>query len=344
MKGVILSGGKGSRLAPITDDYPKQLVPVLGKPILFHCIDNLKKAEINDVQIVLSHETGKIIEEKVKAENFDMNISFIYQDEPRGLAHAIGINKDFTGDDDFVVLLGDNILDESLFKLRRKYYDSKTDSLILIKEVDHPYDFGVVKFGADGKAEKLVEKPKEFISSYAIVGVYIFNKSIYDQIEVLKPSHRGELEITDAISNQVESNINVSTHILESYWFDSGTRAGLLEANKTLLIEANKFDNVDSNVKDSYLHGNIDIKEKTSIENSNLMGPIYIGKNVKIYNSTIGPFTTIADNCVIENCELQETIVMEDTFIKDAYCIASVVHRGMEIEGKQTIINKLFAG
>ncbi len=344
MKGIILSGGKGSRLAPITDDYPKQLVPVLGKPILFHCIENLRKAGIDQIQIVLSHETGKLIEERIAQENFGANISFIYQDAPLGLAHAVSINKDFTGSDDFVVVLGDNIFDESLSKMSAKFYETHADSLILIKEVDRPYDFGVVKFNADGKAERLVEKPKTFISKHAIVGVYFFNPSIYKAIDIIQPSARNELEITDAISVQVESGASVVTHILQSYWFDSGTRSGVLEANKTLLLESNKFDNVDSLIRNSYLHGNIAIRERSIIEDSNLMGPIHIGKNVRIYNSTIGPFTTIADNSVIENSELQETIVMDNASIKDSLVISSIIHRNTQIETKQMIVNRLFAG
>ncbi len=341
MKGIILSGGKGSRLAPITDNYPKQLVPVMGRPILFHCIENLRKADIYDIQIVLNPETGKLIEEKVRQEDFGVNISFLYQDAPRGLAHAVGINREFTGDDDFTVILGDNIFDEPLVKMVKKFYDTKADSLILIKEVDRPYDFGVVKFSEEGKAEKLVEKPKTFVSRHAIVGVYLFSKNIYKFIDQVQPSPRGELEITDAISAQVESGESVTTHILNSYWFDSGTRDGILDANKTLLIESNKFDNVDSTIRDSYLHGNIAVKEKTVIEGSNLMGPIFIGKNVRIYNSTLGPFTAIADNCIIENSEVQDSIVMESTSVRDSTLISSVIHKNLDICGKQFIINKL---
>ncbi len=343
MKGIILSGGKGSRLAPITDNYPKQLVPVIGKPILFHCIETLKKADITEIQIVLNPETGKLIEEKVHKENFGVNISFLYQDAPKGLAHAIGINREFTGDDDFTVILGDNIFDEPLSKMVNKFYANKADSLILIKEVDRPYDFGVVTFDANGRAQSLVEKPKTFVSKHAIVGVYLFNKTIYKFIDKIEPSLRGELEITDAIAAQVESKANVITHILDSFWFDSGTREGLLDANKTLLIESNKFDNVDSTVRDSYLHGNISVKEKTIIEGSNLMGPIFIGKNVKIYNSTLGPFTAISDNCVIENSEIQDSIVMENTMIRDSMLISSVMHHKLDVNGKQLIINKLYA-
>lgn len=343
MKGVILSGGKGSRLAPVTDNYPKQLIPVLGKPILFHCIDHLKKAGIDDICIVLSPQTGKTIEAEVAKANLGANITYIYQDEPRGLAHAVGITRDYVGDDDFIVLLGDNLFDKALADLKNDFYASKADTLILLKTVDRPYDFGVVQFDENGRAKQLVEKPKSFVSNYAIVGVYIFNNKIFNAIDSIKPSARGELEITDAIALQVNEKFNVQINVLDSYWFDSGTREGLLNANKTLLIESNKFDNVNSTIRNSYLHGKIGLREDSVVEGSNLMGPIFLGKNVRIYNSTLGPFTTVGDNCVIENSELQDTIVMENTCIRDSTLISSLIHKSMKISGKMFIINRLYA-
>lgn len=343
MKGVILSGGKGSRLAPITDNYPKQLLSVVGKPILFHCIDYLRRADIDEICIVLSPHTGKIIEEAILNAGLDSSISFIYQDEPRGLAHAIGCTKDFIGNDDFAVLLGDNLFDKPLNDLKETFYHNKADSLLLIKEVDRPYDFGVVQFDKTGKAQRLVEKPKSFISKYAIVGVYLFNNKIFEAINILKPSPRGEFEITDAISIQVDQGLNVQTEILTSYWFDSGTRVGLLDANKTLLIDSSKFDNVNSKVKNSYLLGNIAIQSNSVIEDSNIMGPVFIGKNVIIRNATIGPFTTIADGCRIENTELQDTIVMENTIITESKIYSSVLFKDLKVRHQSLIINQLYA-
>lgn len=344
MKGVILSGGKGSRLAPITDNYPKQLVPVLGKPILFHCIEHLKKAGITEICIVLSPQTGKLIEEAIKKENFiGISIQFIYQDEPRGLAHAVGITRDFVGKDDVLVLLGDNLFDRSLGDMIESFYHNQSDSLILLKEVDRPYQFGVVKFDEQGRAEKLVEKPKEFVSNYAIVGVYIFSSKIFDAIDQIEPSSRGEFEITDAIALQVTNKLNIQTDILKSFWFDSGTREGLLDANKHLLISNHKFNNVDCTVTDSFMHGNIGLDKGSLIEKSNIMGPVFIGKNVKIFNSTIGPFTTIADNCYIENSELQETIVMEGTRVNNSQIYSSIIFKNLKIKYQPRIINELYA-
>lgn len=343
MKGVILSGGKGQRLAPITNNYAKQLVPVLGRPILFHCIDYMRRADINDICIILSPHTGKQIEESIAAAKFDARISFIYQEEPLGLAHAINCTKDFVGDSDFTVLLGDNLFDKPLVDLHETFYKNKSDSLILIKTVDRPYDFGVVQFDESGKAQRLVEKPKTFVSNYAIVGVYLFNSKIFDAISKIKPSGRGELEITDAISLQVETGLNVQTERLESYWFDSGTRIGLLDANKTMLIDSSKFDNVNSRVRNSYILGNVAVHNDTVIDDSNIMGPVFIGKNVKISNSIIGPFTTIADGCRVENSELQETVVMEDTRITNSKIYSSIIFRDLNIRHQPLIINQLYA-
>ncbi len=343
MKAVILSGGKGSRLSPITDKYPKQLIPVLGKPILFHCIDYLRQADIKDICIIISPETGPCIQEELQNYNYDVQLSFIVQEEPLGLAHAVALAKDFVGQDDFTVLLGDNLFDKALTELKESFYESQSDSLILLKEVDRPYDFGVVKFDANGKAQQIVEKPKELISKYAIVGVYIFKPNIFDFISKINPSKRGELEITDAIALQVQEGLDVHTSILESYWFDSGTREGLLDANKRYLIAAKKFDNINASIRDSYLLGNIALGEASYIENSNLMGPIYIGKNTRIINSVIGPYTTIADNCVIQNTELQETVVMSNTKILNSNITSSLIFKDLELKNEELIINKLLA-
>ncbi len=343
MKGVILSGGKGSRLSPITDNYPKQLIPILGKPILFHCIDNLRQAGIHDICIIISPETGPMIQKELQDYNYLNKITFIVQDEPKGLAHAINLSKSFVGNDDFTVLLGDNLFDKALDELIDSFYKTKSDSLIMLKEVDRPYEFGVVKFDKNGRAELVIEKPKELISKHAIVGVYLFNSDIFEAISRIKPSQRGELEITDAIALQVAEGKDVQTDILESYWFDSGTREGLLDANKRYLIAAKKFDNINSNIKDSYLLGNISLGEGSYIENSNLMGPIYIGKNTRVINSIIGPYTTIADNCSIINSELQETVMMRNTKINSSAVTSSILFKDLDIKNETLIINKLIA-
>ncbi len=341
MKGVILSGGKGSRLAPITDDYPKQLIPVLGKPILLHCIDYLRSANIKDICIILSPATGQTIIKELSEFNLDVNLTYVFQDQPLGLAHAVNCAKDFTQGDDFVVLLGDNLFDKEIKDLVDEYYNSKADSLIMLKEVDRPYEFGVAKFDASGRVETLVEKPKTHVSNYAIVGVYIFNQSIFSSIAQISPSGRGELEITDAIAHQVAKGLNVHTDILNSFWFDSGTRAGLLDANKTLLLTQKNFDNVKAKVIDSFVLGNVALGAGSRIENSTLLGPIFIGKNVTIKNSTIGPFSSISDNCVIENSELLEVIAMPSILVKSSRIVSSLVFKQSVIKNEAMVINCL---
>jgi glucose-1-phosphate thymidylyltransferase len=343
MKGVILSGGKGSRLSPLTDNYPKQLIPIAGKPVLVHCIEYLQNAGINEIAIIVSDERGFLIEKEMRNHAVNANIQYIYQDEPRGLAHAVGLARDFTKDDDFIVLLGDNLFDKRLSSLIQDFYGSKSDSLILLKDVTHPYNFGVVRFDEQGKAVELVEKPKHFVSNYAIVGVYIFNKKIYQSIDTIKPSERGELEITDAIALQVSNGLQVKTNILDSYWYDTGTREGLLDANCRMLLSKKIIENKDAKIDCSYMFGNISCGEKSSITKSNLMGPIFIGKNVRIINSTIGPYTSIGDNCTIENSEVQSSIIMHSTEILDSRTIGTVVFKDTLMNKNPMIFNELIA-
>jgi glucose-1-phosphate thymidylyltransferase len=341
MKGVILSGGKGTRLAPITTSYPKQLIPVAGKACLLHCIDYLKQSNITEICVVISKETGHLIREELSKHNLGVDLSYIVQDEPKGLAHAVGITRGFTGEDDFVVLLGDNLFDQSLTPLIESFRKTKADSSILLKEVDRPYQFGVVKFGADGRAEKLVEKPKEFVSNFAIVGVYIFNKRIFETIDTIKPSGRGEFELTDAIALQVANGMNVHTEILKSYWFDSGTREGLLDANKRLLIAKKKFDNFSADLRNSHLFGDVAIGKGSIIDNSNIMGPVVIGENVKITNSVIGPYTTISSDIVIHNTELQDSVIMSNSTVSDSTIVSSIIFENVELDEEVLLINGL---
>lgn len=343
MKGVILSGGKGTRLAPLTLNYPKQMVPVLGKPILFHCIEYLRAAGIDDIGIILSPQTGPLIEEKIAQEDFSgLKLTYIYQEEPLGLGHAVYQAKDFIGDtDDFIVLLGDNLFNQDLSELIDKYKTTNADSLILLKEVERPYNFGVAKFNEDGKVEALVEKPKTKVSNFAIVGSYIFNKKIFDYIEKTKPSARGEVELTDAIAHEVDADLNVQTSILENYWFDTGTREGLLDANKKILLSSDFIQKGELEVRNSHLVGKVQLGHGSTVINSNLMGPIFVGKNCRIENSVIGPFTCISDNCSIIDGELQETILMESSEVRESTVVSSVLFKDSLTLNVSEMINKI---
>jgi glucose-1-phosphate thymidylyltransferase len=346
MKGVILSGGKGTRLAPVTLDYPKQLLPVMGKPILFYTIEYLLEAGINEICIIVSPETGGLIEEAVKKRNFPASFEFIYQPEPLGLAHAVGMSKGFIGEgEDFVVLLGDNLFDKKLNCLVTTFKETEASSLVLLKEVDRPYAFGVVQFDQEtGKAQRLVEKPKTFVSKYAIVGVYLFKYEIFDAIENLNPSARGELEITDAIASQVELGQNVQTSILDSFWYDTGTLPGLITSNTRLLIANKNFDNLGANVRDSIILGDVYISKSSSIENSNIMGPVFIGPNVKIKNSIIGPFTSISENVNLEDAELQQSLIMQNCEIEKSKIISSFLYKDTKIKNQKLILDQIYKG
>jgi glucose-1-phosphate thymidylyltransferase len=241
-----------------------------------------------------------------------------------------------------MVLLGDNLFDISLRDMILQFHQTKADSLILLKKVDRPYDFGVAEIDEQGEVKNIVEKPKTFVSDYAVVGVYIFKASIFSAIEGLNPSSRGELEITDAIAKQIALGQKVQTSVLDSYWFDSGTREGLLDANKTFLLHAHKFDNLSNRIRGSYLLGNVAIGEGSIIENSKIMGPVCIGKNVEIRDSIIGPFTTIGDNSVIDKSELQETILMNSCQIYDSRFVSSVVFEYSDVCKQKMVINQLF--
>lgn len=344
MKGVILSGGKGTRLAPVTLECPKQLLPIMGKPILFYSIEYLIKADIHDICIIISRETGDAIKEAVSATDFDANFTFVVQPEPLGLAHAVGMTKEFIGDsEDFVVLLGDNLFDKDLKDMIKTFKSTDASSLVILKYVDSPCAYGVVEFDEKtGQAKKLVEKPQNFVSNYAIVGVYLFKKEIFEAIEKLNPSSRGELEITDALASQVSLGQNVQTYILDSYWYDTGTLTGLIDSNRRLLLHTKKFDNFNAKVTNSYVLGDVTLDKDTKVTNSNLMGPIYVGKNVKITNSVIGPFTSIGDNCVIDNAEIQQSIIMQDTEIEGTQIISSFVYKDSIFQRQPMVLDKVY--
>ena len=244
------------------------MLTIVGKPILFYCIDYLINAGIKDIGIVLSPHTGPQIEATLAQHKFTAKITFIYQDQPLGLGHAVYTARDYLKDaDDFTVLLGDNLFDKDLKDIINVYHSSKADSLILLKEVERPYDFGVAQFDSTGKIQKLVEKPTVFVSKHAMVGVYIFNQKIFNSIAKTEPSARGELEITDAISTQVNEGLNVQMNSLDGYWFDTGTREGLLDANKKLTLKlSNKFRLNCAQLHNSVLTGAINCESSVIID------------------------------------------------------------------------------
>ncbi len=308
LKALILSGGKGTRLRPLTFTTAKQLIPVANKPILGYVLDQTSRAGIKETGIIIAPETGEFIKDYVKdGSAWAINVTYILQ-EPLGLAHAVKTARNFLEDESFVMYLGDNLLGEGIKNLVDKFNREKLDALILLKEVENPSSFGVAVLDKKGNVVKLIEKPKEPPSNLALVGVYIFSSRIHEAIERIKPSWRNELEITDAIQELINMNCNVKSEILNSWWLDTGKKDDILDANALILDEYLKDSSIEGELDDkSKIKGRVKIDVDTTILNSTIRGPCIIGRNCKIENSFIGPYTSIGDgsqiiNSVVEHC------------------------------------------
>lgn len=317
MKALILSGGKGTRLRPITYTIAKQLVPIANKPIIYYCLNNIIKAGIKDIGIVISPDTGESVIESVKQwnKNKSANITFILQEEPLGLAHAVKISRDFLKDDAFIMYLGDNLIKENIIKLVEEFNFSSNDSLILLKEVKNPEMFGVAHI-ENNKITVLEEKPENPESNLALVGVYLFNSNIHAAIGNIVPSKRGELEITEAIQYLINNSYSVNYHILDGWWLDTGKKDDLLSANRIVLDEYTTNCQKDALLCDeTVIEGRVQIDTGSKITNCTIRGPVMIGKDCVITNSYIGPYTSISDNVVIKNAEIEYSVLMNDSKI-----------------------------
>ncbi|MEO0095976.1 MAG: glucose-1-phosphate thymidylyltransferase [candidate division WOR-3 bacterium] len=315
MKGLILSGGFGTRLRPLTYTSAKQLIPIANKPIIFYGIESIVNAGIKELGIVVGETKEEVKNTVGDGSRWNIKIEYIYQPAPLGLAHAIKISRDFLKDEPFIMYLGDNILKEGIKEFIDKFNKNNPDALILLTEVNNPQEFGVAVVDEKGFVKKLIEKPKEPPSNLALVGVYLFNKNIFTAIENIKPSWRNELEITDAIQWLLDNKFNVLSDRVKGWWKDTGKPEDIIEAN-LLILEDIETSNQGTLV-DSVLNGRIIIGEGTKIEKSMIRGPAVIGKNVIIKNAFIGPFTSIGDNAVIQNSEVECSVIMEGAKIKN---------------------------
>ncbi len=330
MKALILSGGHGTRLRPLTYSQQKQLIPVANKPVLFYAIEDVIEAGIHDIGIIVGPNKEQVIE-TVKSVDWDANIEFIYQGEPKGLAHAILVARDYLGDDDFVMYLGDNILREGIIKHLRHFKEGNFDASILLCEVPNPQQFGVAELSEDGKTiKRLVEKPKIPPSNLALVGIYFFKPIIHEAVKHLKPSWRDELEITDAIQWLIDHGYRVGWTKVTGWWKDTGKPEDILDANRLIL------DDIETNIKvetKARIHGRVIIEDGSQIdENTVIKGPVVIGKNVVVKNSYIGPYTSIGDNVVIENTEIEDSIILPESEIRNAgRIVESLIGRRVKI-------------
>ena len=316
MKGLILSGGKGSRLYPLTYSNAKQLIPVANKPVLVRVIETIRDAGITDIGIVIG-DTGAQIKEAIgRGGQWGVNITYIPQDAPLGLAHAVKIAKDFIGDDRFVMFLGDNVIEGGISPLISQFADSKWNSQIVLTRIEHPEQYGVAELGDDGKIIRLVEKPKNPPSDLALVGIYMFDQHIFEAVDGIKPSWRGELEITDAIQWLVDHKFSVHPYIHRGWWIDTGRPDDMLEANDVVLEEIDYV--IEGYVdRDSQVGRRVCVQKGAEIVNSIVRGPAIIGENARIINSYVGPFTSIGNNVLVENSEIEHSMVLENSRITD---------------------------
>jgi glucose-1-phosphate thymidylyltransferase len=315
MKGLILSGGKGTRLRPITYTRAKQLVPVANKPVLFYGLEALVGAGIRDIGIVVGDTQAEIREAVGDGSRWNARISYIEQDAPRGLAHAVLISESFIAGDPFVMYLGDNLLNRGIDRFVEAFQREKPAAQILLTRVPDPQMFGVAEL-ADGRVHRLVEKPKEPKSDLALVGVYMFGREVFDSVKRIKPSFRNELEITDAIQDLIDRGLEVRPHIVEGWWKDTGKLEDMLEANRLILDTLER--RVEGRVDEaSRIEGKVVIGPGTTIERSVVRGPVIIGANVTISGAYVGPFTSIGDRATIRETEIEHSIVLEGATITD---------------------------
>lgn len=318
MKGLILSGGRGTRLRPLTYTSAKQLVPVANKPILFYAIECIRDAGIEDIGIIVG-DTGPEIEQTCgDGSRFGVKLTFIPQAAPIGLADAVRTAKPFVGDSPFVVYLGDNLVRDGITPLVREFERDRPNAQILLAHVKNPQDFGVAELEGD-RVVGLVEKPGQNPdapqipkSDLALVGVYMFDPHIFEAIEAIKPSWRNEYEITDAIQYLIKKGYDVRSHIIKGWWKDTGKLEDMLEANRLILegIERNVEGHVDET---SRLLGRVIIGKGTEIRRSEIRGPVVIGENCVIEDAYIGPFTSLHNGVKIINSEVEHSIILENS-------------------------------
>lgn len=341
MKGIILHGGHGTRLRPLTHTGPKQLLPIANKPMSQYALEDLKAAGATEIGIII----GDVYPEKVKeyygdGSEFGVKISYIYQDSPKGISHAIRLCKDFIGDDRFIVYLGDNVLRKNLVDYAKKFETSDSDAMILLCEVDEPQRFGIAELDKDnpGKIKKIIEKPKDSPSNLAVIGIYFLTPKIFDVIDQLKPSWRGELEITEALDLLMHQGNKIEYDTVTGWWKDTGTPEDIIHANK-LVLDSIGTENQFLIDADSKIQNGIVIGKNTEISRDSFVtGPVIIGKNCKIGPAVrIGSYVSIGDNCILKNCNIENSIIMSDCKINSKIDLSSsIIAHGSEIEDNDT--------
>ena len=312
MKGLVLSGGAGTRLRPITHTSAKQLVPVANKPVLFYGLEAMRAAGIDDVGIVVGETRAEIEAAVGDGSRFGLHVTYLPQEAPLGLAHAVLIAEEFLGGSPFVMYLGDNLLKEGIAPFVRAFERSQPDALILLQQVKDPSSYGIAEL-LDGRVVQLVEKPREPRSDLALVGVYLFTPAIFESAKAIKPSPRGELEITDAIQHMIDRGLRVEPHTVTGWWKDTGKLEDMLEANRLILGTIER--DVRGEIVESTLEGAVQVGEGSLIERCTVRGPVVIGAGCRLTDTFVGPYTAISDGVVVEQAEIEHSIILENSRI-----------------------------
>jgi glucose-1-phosphate thymidylyltransferase len=315
LKGLVLSGGLGTRLRPLTYTGAKQLVPIANKPVLFYALEHLVAAGITEIAIVVGDTHQQIRDAVGDGSQFGARVTYIPQDAPRGIAHGIAIAREFLGDDRFVLFLGDNFLREGIVPFVDSFRRSDDNAQILLYRVGNPQDFGVAEVDGE-RIVRLVEKPAEPASDLAVIGIYLFDAHVFEAVAGLRPSPRGELEITDTIQALIDAGRKVRPHVVHGWWIDTGKKDDLLEANR-LILETVERDIAGTVDEASQAHGKVIVAAGAEVHNSVIRGPAIIGPGARIQNAYIGPFTSIDHDCLIVDCEIEHSIVLECTRLID---------------------------
>ncbi|MFJ9468124.1 glucose-1-phosphate thymidylyltransferase [Streptomyces caniferus] len=332
MKALVLAGGTGSRLRPITHTSAKQLLPVANKPVLFYVLDSLAEAGITDIGIVVGDTADEIRAAVASGGYADrLDLTYIAQTAPLGLAHAVRIARDFLGDDDFVMYLGDNFIVGGITEQVEEFRADRPDARILLTRVPDPTAFGVAELDQDGRLVGLEEKPRKPKSDLALVGVYLFTRAVHEAVRAIEPSDRGELEITHAIQWLIDRNLDVRSATISGYWKDTGNVDDMLEVNRTVLetVEPMVAGDVDESTT---IIGRVRIAPGAVVRRSRIVGPAVIGSGVEITGSYVGPFTSVSDGCRIEDSEIEYSIVLPGSSITGVRRVeASLIGRNVEV-------------
>ncbi len=337
LKGLVLSGGKGSRLRPFTYTNAKQLVPIANKPVLFYEIEQLVESGITDIGVIVGDTADQVKSAVGDGSAFGARITFIQQEAPLGIAHAVKIARDYLGDSRFVLYLGDNFVLGGISSFVESFLSSGSNAKILLHPVSNPQAFGIAEM-VDGRVTRIIEKPSTPPTNLAVIGVYMLDPNVFDVIEHLQPSWRGELEITDALQGLIDDGLRVDAEIMDRYWIDTGKMDDILNANRMVLgtLQPRCDGEVDER---SRVYEPVILEPGVKVTNSVLRGPLIVGRGTEILDSYIGPCTSIDHSCRIKGCRIEDSVVMEETVIEEIHwpIVKSLIGRFVELRGAHSV-------